>query len=209
MVGVCLLATSAAGLSSPPGDPPGAATLDLRRLIAFWALAVGAITFSRATARSLARRHISYIQNTVIVGAGDVGQLIAKKLAQHDEYGINVVGFVDRSPREQRPDLEHLRLLGPPERLPSIIRLFDIERVLIAFSADSHEDTLELIRRLKDFDVQIDIVPRFFDVVGPRMEVHSVEGLPLLGMPPLRLIRSSRMLKRTLDLVVSTASLVL
>lgn len=208
VVGVFHLVTIGTWLFFAAVEVTGVAHLHLRLLIAFWAVAVGAVTFSRATARSLARRHISYIQNTVVVGAGDVGQLVAKKLTQHEEYGINVVGFVDRSPKQRRPDLEHLRLLGPPERLPSIIRLFDIERVVIAFSADSHEDTLELIRRLKDFDVQIDIVPRFFDVVGPRMEVHSVEGVPLLGLPPLRLSRSSRLLKRTLDLAVSAAALV-
>ncbi len=37
-------------------------------------------------------------QNTVIVGAGDVGQLIARKLQQHPEYAIRLVGFVDDSP---------------------------------------------------------------------------------------------------------------
>lgn len=208
VVGVFHLVTVGTWLFFAGTELTRVAHLDLHRLIAFWALAVGAVTLSRATARTLARRHVSYIQNTIIVGAGDVGQLIAKKLTQHHEYGINVVGFVDRSPKEQRPDLEHLRLLGPPERLPSIVRLFDVERVVIAFSADSSDDTLDLIRRLKDLDVQIDIVPRFFDVVGPGMEVHSVEGVTLLGLPPLRLSRSSRLLKRVLDLIVSASALV-
>jgi exopolysaccharide biosynthesis polyprenyl glycosylphosphotransferase len=182
--------------------------LDVRGLIAFWALAVGAITFSRAIARSIARRQIGYIQNTVIVGAGDVGQLIAKKLTQYPEYGINVVGFVDRAPKEQRDDLEQLRLLGPPERLPAIIRLFDVERVVIAFSLDTWEMTVDLIRRLKDLDVQIDIVPRLFEVVGPGMKVHGAGGVPLIGLPPARLSRSSRLLKRMLDLLVSVIALV-
>jgi saccharopine dehydrogenase-like NADP-dependent oxidoreductase len=31
----------------------------------------------------------------VVVGAGDIGQLVARKLLQHPEYGINLVGFVD------------------------------------------------------------------------------------------------------------------
>ena len=35
------------------------------------------MTVSRAAARTICRRRIVYLQNTVIVGAGDVGQLIA------------------------------------------------------------------------------------------------------------------------------------
>ena len=58
------------------------------------------ITAGRALARGLARRHLAYVQNTIIVGAGDVGQLVAKKLRQHPEYGLNLVGFVDGHIRE-------------------------------------------------------------------------------------------------------------
>jgi exopolysaccharide biosynthesis polyprenyl glycosylphosphotransferase len=182
--------------------------LDLPGLIAFWALAVGAITFSRATARSIARRQIGYIQNTVIVGAGDVGQLLAKKFAQNPQYGINVVGFVDRAPKEQHGDLEELRLLGPPESLPAIVRIFDVERVVVAFSLDTWQMTVDLIRRLKDLDVQVDVVPRLFEIVGPGMKVHGAGGVPLIGLPPARLSRSSRLVKRMLDSFASMIALV-
>jgi exopolysaccharide biosynthesis polyprenyl glycosylphosphotransferase len=143
----------------------------------------------------------------VIVGAGDVGQLVARKLLHHREYGINLVGFIDVEPKERRGDLEHLTLLGAPERLPAIVRAFDVERVVIAFSNESHEDLLALIRSMKDLDVQVDIVPRLFEIVGPGVGIHTVEGLPLIGLPPLRLSRSSRLLKRAVDIVLSAIGL--
>src|SRR5215218_226957 len=178
---------------------------DLTKLAAFWLFA---ICVGRSAARALCRRRIAYVQNAVIVGAGEVGQLVARKLLQHPEYGINLVGFVDAEPKERRSDLEHLTLLGPPDRLPALVRLFDIERVLIAFSNESHDRLLELIRSLKNLDVQIDIVPRLFDIVSPGIGIHTVEGLPLLGLRPLRLSRSSRLLKRGMDIVVSLLGLI-
>ena len=71
------------------------------RLLGFWLFAIAAITAGRAIARGLARRHLAYVQNTIIVGAGDVGQLVAKKLRQHPEYGLNLVGFVDDQPKDR------------------------------------------------------------------------------------------------------------
>jgi exopolysaccharide biosynthesis polyprenyl glycosylphosphotransferase len=180
---------------------------DFTKVALFWLLAIAGISLGRAAARAFARRRLAYLQNAVIVGAGDVGQLIGRKLLQHPEYGINLVGFVDAEPKERRPDLEHLTLLGPIERLPQIVELFDVERVLIAFSNDSHEELLELIRSLKDLDVQIDLVPRLFDVVTPSVGIHTVEGLPLIGLRPLRLSFSSRLLKRGLDVAGSIAAL--
>ena len=179
------------------------------KLLIFWAAAIAFITAGRAMARSLARRNAMYLQNAVIVGAGDVGQLVGKKLSQHPEYGINLVGFVDDKPKERRDDLEHLTLLGGRSRLAAIVRLFDVERVIVAFSNDSHEETLALLRSLKGLDVQIDIVPRLFETVGPNYGLHMIEGIPLVGLPPLRLSWSSRLLKRALDIFGSSLGLIL
>lgn len=181
----------------------------LDKLVGFWGLAILLVFGLRATARAYCHRQVAYLQNTVIVGAGDVGQLIAKKYLQHPEYGINLVGFVDAQPRGRRPDLGHVALLGSPHELPSLIRTFDVERVVIAFSSDRHDELLALMRALKDHDVQIDVVPRLFELVGPGAQLHSVEGVPLLGLAPPRLPRSSRLLKRTMDLAMAIPGLIL
>jgi exopolysaccharide biosynthesis polyprenyl glycosylphosphotransferase len=192
-----------AGLATGFTNPP------IERLVTFWFAAVLTITLARAIARSSCHRSAAYLQNTIIVGAGDVGQLTARKILNHHEYGINLVGFVDAEPKERRADLEHLTVLGSPDKLRELVELLDVERVIIAFSNESDDDLLALVRQVQDLDVQIDIVPRLFDILGPSVGIHTIEGIPLIGLPPLRLARSSRMLKRGLDLVVSTIALML
>jgi exopolysaccharide biosynthesis polyprenyl glycosylphosphotransferase len=179
------------------------------RLVAFWLLAILLVTLFRAVARAICRRTLAYLQNTVIVGAGDVGQLVARKLTSHPEYGINLVGFVDAAPKEFRNGLGDLSVLGVPEHLPAIVRALDVERVVIAFSNDSHQDTLDLIRSLNGLDVQIDIVPRLFEVLGTNVRVHTAEGVPLISLPYLRLSRSARFLKRAMDLTITLFGLAL
>jgi exopolysaccharide biosynthesis polyprenyl glycosylphosphotransferase len=181
---------------------------NFERLLVFWGLAVLFVTSGRAAARAFSRRRIAYLQNTLIVGAGDVGQLVAKKFLQHPEYGINLVGFVDAQPRQLRPGLEHVAILGAPERLPGLIRFLDVERVVIAFSTDSHEELLSIIRQVKDLEVQVDIVPRLFEVFGSNVGIHTVEGLPLVGLPSLKLSPSSRLLKRVMDTAIAVTALV-
>ena len=179
------------------------------KLMIFWVAAIAFVTAGRAAARTFARRSVIYLQNTVIVGAGDVGQMIGRKLLQHPEYGINLVGFVDGDAKERDDDLEHVAVLGGIDRLPAIVRLLDVERVIMAFSNDGHEDALAVLKELKDLDVQIDIVPRLFEVVGPEIRLHAIEGLPLIGLPPLRLSWSSKLVKRMLDVTVAAVALVL
>jgi exopolysaccharide biosynthesis polyprenyl glycosylphosphotransferase len=180
---------------------PETNTISAPKLVLFWGFAIGLVTLCRTAARALSRHRIDYFQNTVIVGGGEVGQLVARKLMAHPEYGLNLVGFVDANPREHRQDIGPLRVLGAPDRLPELIVRLDIERVIFAFSQEETTDTLALIRALKQFDLQIDIVPRVFEVVGPRVAIHTVEGIPLVGLPPTRPSRSSRAVKRAMDLV--------
>jgi exopolysaccharide biosynthesis polyprenyl glycosylphosphotransferase len=208
VVGVFHLVTVAVWVLFAGAWLSGATTPQLRKTVLFWALAILFITVLRSAGRSLARRSAAYTQNTVIVGAGEVGQLIARKYLQHPEYGIRLVGLVDADPRERREGLESLPT-WEPDQLLEAVRQHDVDRVVVAFSRENHESTLALIRALRDLEVQIDVVPRLFEAVPANVDIHSVEGLALLGLRPIRLSRSSRLVKRSLDIVGAAFCLVL
>jgi exopolysaccharide biosynthesis polyprenyl glycosylphosphotransferase len=207
IVGVFHLVTIVAWLLLATAWATGLAFPAFSKVVTFWVIAVPIVTLSRAGARAFCRRRLSYLQNTIVVGAGDVGQLVARKIIQHPEYGINLVGFVDDRPKEKTAGLEHLTLLGALEELPAIVDGLDIERVIVAFSNDPFERTIELLRSLRDLEVQIDVVPRLFDLVSPTVQIHMLEGIPLLGMPQLHLSRSSQIFKRTMDVIVASLGL--
>ena len=179
------------------------------KLAAFWICAIALIVVFRVLARTFSRRSLAYVQNTVIVGAGDIGQLVARKILQHPEYGLNLVGFLDSDPRTRRDDLQDVQLLGSADRLPELVELLDIERVIIAFSNDTSEDVVALVRKLRRLDVQVDVVPRLFEVFGPKVSVHTIEALPLVSLPPARIPRTSQWLKRAVDIVGSAVGLLL
>ncbi len=185
------------------GEPP------VPKLLAFWALAVVLVTLARVVARAISRQLVTYLQNTLIVGAGSVGQLVAQKFQKHAEYGINLVGFVDAWPRERRPSLASVPLLGAPDELRSIVRRYAVERVVFAFSAEPSDEVVGLVRSIQDLDVQVDIVPRVYELIGPDAVIHSVEGVPLVGLPPVRLSRRARVAKRSLDFLVAMVALAL
>jgi exopolysaccharide biosynthesis polyprenyl glycosylphosphotransferase len=172
-----------------------------------WLSALVMLPVTRVVARAVVRRSTNFIQNAVIVGAGDVGQLVGRKLSQHPEFGINLVGFVDSEPKELRPDLDGTPLLGGIDEIVDVVREHHVQRVVVAFSNDRHDTLLDLVHSLRGLDVEIDVVPRLFEAVGPAVGIHTVEGLALVGLPSMRPSRTAKALKRALD--VATASLAL
>jgi exopolysaccharide biosynthesis polyprenyl glycosylphosphotransferase len=146
-------------------------------------------------------------ERTVVVGAGHVGAEIARKLGRRPEYGLDVIGFLDDDPLIAPEDGPPV--LGGTSRIETVLRAYRVERVIFAFSRLSATQQIDLFQRCMELGVQVDIVPRLYEVIGSRMQVHDVDGLPLVGLRAPRLSHSSRFLKRSLDLVVGVALLAL
>jgi exopolysaccharide biosynthesis polyprenyl glycosylphosphotransferase len=66
-----------------------------------------------------------------------------------------------------------------------------------------------LLRSVRRPDVQISIVPRYFEIFTSNAFIDDVEGMPVVTLPPMRLGRSSRLLKRGFDVAISSTALLL
>jgi exopolysaccharide biosynthesis polyprenyl glycosylphosphotransferase len=208
LIGVFLLVTVGVWMLSVTAALTRDVAPGATKLVVFWALAIALVTVARSAARLYARRRPEYLQNVVVVGGGEVGQIVARKLLQHDEYGLRMVGFVDERPRRMRPALVGMPVLGSVADLPQIIRRHEVARVVLAFSEDPPEVMLPAIGSLMAAGIQVDIVPRFFEALGPHVKLHSVEGLPLVSLPRTKRFPLSRQIKRGTDIVLASLCLI-
>jgi lipopolysaccharide/colanic/teichoic acid biosynthesis glycosyltransferase len=141
-------------------------------------------------------------RRTLIVGSGPEAKLVHRKLEAHPEYGLEVVGFLNG-----RGDDELGPILGAPSDVAEVVDKLEIDRVLLASSVASHEEMLEMVRTVRRPDVQVSIVPRYFEIFTSHATLDDVEGMPVVTLPPMRLGRSSRLLKRGFDVCVSGLTL--
>jgi exopolysaccharide biosynthesis polyprenyl glycosylphosphotransferase len=178
-------------------------------LVIFAACAVAFLTTGRLAVGALARRSGGYAHTAVIVGAGDVGQLVARKLLRHPEYGINVVGFVDAPPKQWRADVTSVPIVGAIEDLRSIVVDLAVDRVIVAFSTQNDQNTLARLRPLAGLNVHVDVVTRMFEMTGPGAALMDVEGIPIVSISPHPRSVALMRVKRAVDVVGASAGLIL
>ena len=139
-VGVFHLVTIGAWLLFAGAWATGLADPHFAKLIAFWAFAITFVPACRLTARAYSRRSLTYLQNTVIVGAATSGNSSRTSCSSTPSTASIWSGSSTQSRRSAVTTSGRSPLLGPLERPRAIVRVLDIERVIIAFSNDSHED---------------------------------------------------------------------
>jgi exopolysaccharide biosynthesis polyprenyl glycosylphosphotransferase len=156
----------------------------------------------RAAAAALGRERV------LLVGDGEELAVLAAKMRAHPEYDVEPVGFVSRGAETARR--AGLPVLGrDPADLEAIVRGGGVERVVIAHSDVGDDALLDTLRRCRELHVKASVVPQLFDVMGPSVEIDDVEGMTMLGIVPPVFPRSSRFLKRAMDVCGAGALLLL
>ena len=117
---------------------------------------------------------------TIIIGAGQVGALIERRLVEQPELGLVPVGFVDPDPlpAEAVPNRQ-APVLGDPAQLDEIVRRTEARHVIVAFFAGPDSTLAPLVRRCEELGLAISVVPRLFESTNHRIAVEHVGGMPL------------------------------
>ncbi len=184
-------------------QPIGAGTI-----VVFWLAALVLLPVVRGTVRHYVVPLLNTPQQTLIVGAGEVGQTLARKIRKHPEYNLSLVGFLDDDPQPLSSDVEDLPVLGSEDDLIATLRDHRISRVILAFSRRPPQDVIELIRHAGLEDVHLSIVPRYFEIIAASAGMTDIEGIPVLEVPAAGLSRLATFTKRAMDLAITVPALV-
>jgi len=191
-----------------PGDVP------VGRIALFWVLTVVLLMAFRSGARAFARRQIWFLQNALVIGPPGQAAAIVRKILRHPEWGIHATACVNfpgstRFPVRSAPPFDLVPLLHGHTDVVALVEQLDIDRVMLAPAVSESQRRAELVCELSELDVHVDLIPSWSDVVGARLDLHEIEGTPVLTVPRGRLARPSLWMKRALDLAISSIALIL
>jgi exopolysaccharide biosynthesis polyprenyl glycosylphosphotransferase len=159
-------------------DAPGVA----REAIEPWLFATVFLVAGRVslvTAERRARRKGEAGQRTLIVGAGDVGRLIAERLVEHPEVGLTPVAFLDKEPLHGG-DVTGRPVFTEGWDLDRVVHDQQIDHVIVTFSTAPEEVHLRLLKRCDELGIANSLVPRLYEKATEHVTVVPLGGLPLI-----------------------------
>ena len=156
-------------------DPEAAA-----QVVRIWAFATVYLIGGRVAAELATRRGAGTGLNTLIIGSGEIGNTLGRRLRERPELGLNPIGFLDNDPLIDSAAQPHgIPVLGSTWDLENVAREHAVEHVIVAFSRTEHHVLLSLVRRCRALGLDVSLVPRLFEEMSRRISIEHVGGIAL------------------------------
>ncbi|MHB9095790.1 MAG: sugar transferase [Eubacteriales bacterium] len=153
----------------------------------------------------LQRGHLQ--KNLVIVGAGEIGKMVAAELSGRPELGYRVMGFVDDDPGKLGNAIEGIAVFGPSAEIEDIVKNTAAEEILITIPSE-RELINSVISKVRRHNLQIRIVPEMFNLMTTSVEVGQLGPVPYMRIVKTPMRGAPLVLKRLFDAAVSAAGLI-
>ena len=160
----------------------------------------------QAFMRNLRRRGRG-LRRILVVGSGRLGREVTEKILAHRSLGFEVVGFLDDNPGSRfilgRP------VLGSLKSLPEVLEEHQIDQVMIALPLEAYRKTMRILEHLYKECVEVRLVPDVLQYAALKATIEDLDGTPLINLSQVPLEGWTSLVKRTIDLLLSAAAMLL
>jgi len=171
-------------------------TIDLPHLprsvyILTWLLISGFIGGSRLGWRLLRdyiiKQKNSQGKNTLIIGAGDGGAMVARELLNNSNLNLTPVGFIDDSPYKQNLTVYGVPVLGRRRDIVTIAKKYQIEEIIIAIPSASGRTIREIMDICRQTQARVRIFRGTNDLLADKYDFREIQLEDLLRREPVQL----------------------
>ena len=117
-------------------------------------------------------------KRTLIVGAGNTGEMVLRDIGRHTLCKYYPVGLLDDDKNKMGMYVRGLKVIGTTDELSDIISKHKIEAVIIAMPSINHQVLRKIYNSAKKSKVDtIKIVPRIYDFYIPDINIKYLEDI--------------------------------
>ena len=122
-------------------------------------------------------RNIPLKKKTLLVGAGDAGNMTVKELIQRPDLAYEVVGFIDDDPKKISSAIQGVKVLGNTTQIPMIAKKLMIEEAIITMVNASSKEIRRIVEICKGAGLKTKIVPGLFEMLDNRVRISKIRDI--------------------------------
>src|SRR5581483_6225329 len=148
------------------------------------------------------------VRRVVVAGSTTMSKMVIQNLTNRRDQGYQLVGFLHEN--GSAPEgFGRFRSLGAVANAAEVIDRYEVDEVVIALAATSHGDILAIRDHCVRHNVALKIMPDLFEMSLSRVRMDDIAGIPLIDVVESPLQGLNIIVKRAVDVVVASITLVL
>lgn len=146
-------------------------------------------------------------KRVLVIGKGEGLDSILQDIKSRPELGYELVGVISE---EEERDLEKgVKHFKSVRNIRRIVTATKVDEVIISLPPESRKDMVDIVSQCQGTGVRFKIVPELYEIFLKETDGEDVNGLPLVEVMGAPIYGASEVIKRLIDIFVSSLVLLL
>ena len=142
----------------------------------------------------------------LVVGSGRLGKMTMQHIAAKPNLGYSIIGFL-HDMTEEPADFGRFKMLGTLDDIGLVIRSMQVDEVIIALPSYLHEYAIRSVKTCERLGASFKLIPDLYEMNLSRIDMETMEGIPLIGIKQASLNTVQRAVTRGVDILVASVIL--
>ena len=126
------------------------------------------------------KRNFKQGLRTIILGAGNTGEMVLRDIAKQENPLFCPVGLLDDDGRKLGTYIHGVKVLAKTDKLKAVVRKYITEALIIAIPSLNHKDLRRMYDEARECGIKtIKIVPRIYDFQNSDINLKSLEEIKI------------------------------
>ncbi len=122
-------------------------------------------------------KSVALERRTVLIGAGDAGNMVVKELKQRTDLGIVVAGFIDDDREKSKTTIQGVKVLGSTSQIPEIVRKYNIDEAIITIANASSKEIRRIAEICEKTKIKVKIIPGLFEILSGQASISKIREI--------------------------------
>ena len=143
-------------------------------------------------------------RRVVIVGTGELGHDLSKRIMDNPNLGLKFVGFLEDILVKSLS--KSVEILSNLDDMPGVIERYNVDDVVLALPLGEQDQVNVLVSELHNLPVKVWVIPSYFALALYKADVADFAGIMMLDLRAPALNEYQRLSKRIFDLLITLIS---
>lgn len=125
------------------------------------------------------KKSTRHSRNTIVIGAGEAGNMIIKELKSSKYLNQKVVCVIDDNPSKKGKYIHGIRIVGGRDKIQEAAKKYDAEEIILAIPSAGTKNTRDILRICNLTDCKLKILPGMYQLINDDVGVSNLREVSI------------------------------